>query len=131
MSHEIIHQSKITHSYPTDWRTKQPILFRASLQWFFDTEKIKDLAIVGCFYLVVSNFVEFHLFVQFQESLQKVKFYPEATKKGMMSELKSRNYWCISRQRSWGVPIPVFTDKISKKSLISRSEVLPLFRLTS
>ena len=91
MSHGIIHQSKIIHSYPIDWRTKQPILFRASLQWFFDTEKIKELAIVGYhfFYLVVVTLVELHSHLVVSNSRR-------SSRKWNSTQRQPRKEWCQS-----------------------------------
>ncbi|GFO27485.1 isoleucine--tRNA ligase [Plakobranchus ocellatus] len=91
-----------THSYPYDWRTKKPVIIRASQQWFIDTQQLCPLAV---------------------ESLQNVKITPEQSKHSMIAELYSRPYWCISRQRTWGVPIPVFYHKISGEPLICRETV--------
>ncbi|KAA0192784.1 Isoleucine--tRNA ligase mitochondrial [Fasciolopsis buskii] len=76
----------LKHSYPYDWRTKTPIITVLSDQWFVDTEKIADLAM---------------------ESYQTVDVIPPNHKPSMLPFLISRPRWCISRQRSWGVPIPV------------------------
>jgi len=55
-----------------------------------------------------------------QECLDNVKIVPKASSAGMVSQLERRNYWCISRQRVWGVPLPVFYEAESKRPLISR-----------
>lgn len=55
-----------------------------------------------------------------QECLEKVKIIPKASSVGMVSQLGRRDYWCISRQRAWGVPLPVFYEAESKRPLISR-----------
>ena len=83
----LLKQEKIIHSYPYDWRTKKPVILRASEQWFIDVEKIRPNAL---------------------EALQKVEFIPPNGKQIMTKQLESRPYWCISRQRTWGIPIPVF-----------------------
>lgn len=81
----VIVEHEITHKYPMDWRTKEPVVIRATKQWFADVGSLKEDAL---------------------ESLKTVKFIPEASKARLESFTKSRNQWCISRQRSWGVPIP-------------------------
>ncbi|BFZ11695.1 hypothetical protein BsWGS_14734 [Bradybaena similaris] len=91
-----------SHSYPYDWRTKQPVIIRASQQWFFDVQALKQLAL---------------------ECLSKVKITPQNSEHGMMAELMSRPYWCISRQRSWGVSIPIFYHKLSGDPFITRETV--------
>lgn len=78
------------HSYPYDWRSKTPVIQRATPQWFIKIEKIKELAI---------------------SLLDNVKFYPETGKTRLSSFLRNRTEWCISRQRQWGVPIPIVYDK--------------------
>lgn len=81
----VIAEHQITHKYPIDWRTKEPIIIRATKQWFADVGSIKSDAL---------------------ESLKNVEFIPESSKARLESFTKSRSQWCISRQRSWGVPIP-------------------------
>lgn len=73
------------HKYPYDWRTKQPIIIRATAQWFADVGSIKKQAL---------------------EALDHVRFVPESGRNRLEAFIKSRNEWCISRQRAWGVPIP-------------------------
>ncbi len=81
----------ITHSYPHDWRTKKPIIFRATAQWFCSIDKIR-----GKLLDVIENEVIFHT--------------PWA-KKRLYNMIESRGDWCISRQRVWGVPIPIFYNE--------------------
>ncbi|XP_018320413.1 isoleucine--tRNA ligase, mitochondrial isoform X2 [Agrilus planipennis] len=104
LENKILHCEEYIHSYPYDWRTKKPVILRASHQWFINTDKIKDKAI---------------------ELLEDVKIYPksnnETHKKTLISQLKKRPYWCISRQRVWGVPIPVFYEKSTEKALVDES----------
>lgn len=81
----VIAEHEITHKYPVDWRTKEPVIIRATKQWFADVGSLKRDALA---------------------SLNNVEFIPETSKVRLGSFTQSRNQWCISRQRSWGVPIP-------------------------
>lgn len=76
---------KFTHKNPIDWRTKQPVIVRATAQWFADASAIKNQAL---------------------QALEAVQFIPEGGKTRLQSFIEGRSQWCISRQRAWGVPIP-------------------------
>jgi isoleucyl-tRNA synthetase len=81
----LLNKGSIQHKYPIDWRTKQPVIIRATHQWFADVASIKPAAI---------------------EALESVTFIPEAGKARLTAFVNSRSEWCVSRQRAWGMPIP-------------------------
>ncbi|KAK3093657.1 hypothetical protein FSP39_018556, partial [Pinctada imbricata] len=102
LGENVIHSEAHTHSYPYDWRTKKPVILRASKQWFVNTKLLTDKAVAA---------------------LKKTKIVPSSLENSMISMLESRKFWCISRQRVWGVPIPVFYHKETGEKLLERDTV--------
>ncbi|MDD3107237.1 MAG: isoleucine--tRNA ligase, partial [Bacilli bacterium] len=86
-NHSLLKLGMITHSYPHDWRTQKPIIFRATAQWFASIESLKEGML---------------------DAIKQVKWIPSWGELRIANMIKDRKEWCISRQRVWGVPIPVF-----------------------
>ena len=90
--------SKFTHSYPYCWRTKKPVIYRATRQWFIAVDQAPEGA-------------EKSLRDLAMEGIDKTTFYPDWGRNRIGSMVEQRPDWCISRQRTWGVPIAFFRDK--------------------
>lgn len=94
---------KIIHQYPHCWRCKNPVLFRATDQWFCSVEDFKDEAV---------------------KAINEVEWIPGWGKDRITSMVKERKDWCISRQRKWGVPIPIFFCKDCGEPYIDRDAMM-------
>ena len=101
-------QKHIVHQYPHCWRCKSPVLFRATEQWFCSVDAIKDKAV---------------------EEINKVEWVPAWGRERITSMVRERSDWCISRQRRWGVPIPIFYCRDCGEPLISKDAMDAVSRL--
>ncbi len=98
-AHALYAHSKFTHSYPVSWRSKAPLIYRNTPQWFIaldDDNQIRSKALT---------------------SLDNVDFFPKAGRNRLTSMVQDRPDWCVSRQRAWGVPIAIFVDKKTNQPL--------------
>nr|VZR97571.1 Isoleucine--tRNA ligase [Mycoplasma feriruminatoris] len=89
-SHKLLKLKFLTHSYPHDWRTKQPVLYRCTLQWFVNLAPVKD---------------------EILKNVDQIDTHPKWAKRRLYQVLDERTDWTISRQRLWGVPIIAFYDQ--------------------
>ncbi|MGP1345174.1 MAG: isoleucine--tRNA ligase [Phycisphaerales bacterium] len=102
-SGHLFHDNKFMHSYPHDWRSKTPVIFRATEQWFIGVDE--KFGVDGDH---AHSLRERAFLATEAGSTDSVKFVPEWGRNRMRGMLESRPDWCISRQRSWGLPIPAF-----------------------
>ena len=95
---KLLKNDKLNHSYPHSWRSKAPLIYRATPQWFISMEKnsLRNKAI---------------------KAIGDTSFYPEKGKDRLLSMIEDRPDWCVSRQRVWGVPLPIFINKKTKEPL--------------
>lgn len=94
----LLAKQTINHSYPHCWRCKHPIIFRATSQWFASVDGFRKQAL---------------------EAIKSVKWYPAWGEERITKMIEDRNDWCISRQRSWGVPLPIFYCKDCEKEYVT------------
>ena len=95
----LLSNGKLNHSYPHSWRSKAPLVHRATPQWFISMEshKLRDKAL---------------------KAIDDTEFYPAKGKERLRSMIETRPDWCVSRQRVWGVPLPIFISKSDEKVLV-------------
>ena len=96
---KLLANGELKHSYPHSWRSKAPLVHRATPQWFISMEshKLRETAL---------------------KALDETTFYPSKGKERLKSMIETRPDWCVSRQRVWGVPLPIFVNKKTKEILV-------------
>ncbi len=109
----LLGEEKITHSYPHDWRSKKPIIFRATEQWFVAMNKPFSAG------SKVSGGATLRGLAK--QAVEQTDFVPDWGKHRIGGMLDSRPDWCISRQRAWGLPIPVFYNEAGEALLTPQS----------
>ncbi|MGE5576140.1 MAG: isoleucine--tRNA ligase [Syntrophothermus sp.] len=107
-SGHLLKSSSIRHSYPHCWRCKHPVIFRATEQWFASVDGFRDAAL---------------------QAVRQVKWYPAWGEERISNMIAERHDWCISRQRVWGVPIPIFYCEKCGEHLINDETIAAVSEL--
>ncbi len=96
---KLLSNGELVHSYPHSWRSKAPLVHRATPQWFIsmDSHKLRNKAL---------------------KAIDDTTFYPSKGKERLKSMIETRPDWCVSRQRVWGVPLPIFVNKKTNEILV-------------
>ena len=99
---KLLSSGELVHSYPHSWRSKAPLVHRATPQWFISMEshKLRSKAL---------------------KAIDETSFYPKKGKERLRSMIETRPDWCVSRQRVWGVPLPIFVNKKTNEILIDEN----------
>ena len=101
-NNRLLASQKVNHSYPHCWRCKKPIIFRGTSQWFASVDGFRKETL---------------------DAVKTVKWYPAWGEERITKMIEDRNDWCISRQRTWGVPIPVFYCKHCEKEYVTEESL--------
>ena len=107
-NHYLLSKETIVHSYPHCWRCKNPIIFRATNQWFASVDGFREKAL---------------------EEIKKVKWMPSWGEERISNMVAERSDWCISRQRTWGVPIPIFYCEECEKEYITKESIAKIQKI--